>query len=83
MDIRKWGLGSAMTTHLNLPEEDLVPNAVIADDPTADLFSFFLCSKIKEPTLHRSIGLSKDLNNNNQETTLIAMLHMCAAPYIE
>lgn len=65
MDTRKSGLGS--DTYLNLAEKDLIPNAVIADYPAADLFSFFLCSKIKEPTLHRGIGLSEDLNNKTKK----------------
>lgn len=51
--------------YLNLTEEDFVPDAVIANDASADFGSFFLGSKVEQPALHRGVSLAKNLKIKN------------------
>lgn len=49
------------SVYLNLTEEDFVPDAVTANDPTADLSTFSLRGKVKQPTLEWGVSLAEDL----------------------
>lgn len=42
-------------------EEDLVPDAVAADDPGTDFGPFSLRCKVEQPPLEWSVGLAEDL----------------------
>ena len=69
---------TATNTHLNLAEEDLVPNAITSDDAPADLTSFSLRSKVEEPTLRWIIGLTEYLHNTTErERNSIGILRVC------
>lgn len=51
--------------HLNLTEENFVPDAVAADDPPADLRAFSLRGKVEQPALQRRVGLAEDLQQED------------------
>lgn len=46
-------------------EEDLVPDAVAADDPGTDFGSFSLGCKVEQPPLEWSVGLAEDLQKRH------------------
>lgn len=50
--------------HLNLTEENFVPDAVAADDPPADLCAFSLSGEVEQPALQRRVRLAEDLQEN-------------------
>lgn len=54
--------------HLNLTEENFVPDAVAADDPPADLCTFSLSGKVEQPALQRRVRLAEDLQ---EKTTVV------------
>lgn len=66
MGTRRWSppfspLFLLLRSHLYPAEEDLVPDAVAADDPGTDFSSFSLGCKVEQPPLEWSVGLAEDL----------------------
>lgn len=53
--------------YLNLAEEDFVPDAVTANDPTADFSTFSFGSKVEQPTLQRTVSLAEDLQRRQRQ----------------
>lgn len=51
--------------HLNLSEENFVPDAVAADDPPADLRAFSLRGEVEQPALQRRVRLAEDLQQKD------------------
>lgn len=66
--LNKWCKSSRRgnTVYLNLTEEDFVPDAVTANDPTADFSTFSLGSKVEQPTLQWTVSLAKDLQRRHK-----------------
>lgn len=59
--------------HLNLTEENFVPDAVAADDPPADLRAFSLRGKVEQPALQRRVGLAEDLQQKDHTWGLFSV----------
>lgn len=51
--------------HLDLTEENFVPDAVAADDPPADLRAFSLRGKVEQPALQGRVRLAEDLQQKD------------------
>lgn len=56
------------SVYLNFTEENFVPDAVAANDPTADFSTFSLCSKVEQPTLQGGVSLAEDLQERQVHT---------------
>lgn len=61
--------GRGNTFYLNLTEEDFVPDAVAANDPTADFSTFSLGSEVEQPTLQRAVSLAEDLQRTQRQNS--------------
>lgn len=51
--------------YLNPAEENVVPDAVVANDPSADLGAFSLSGEVEQPALQRAVGLAEDLQGGD------------------
>lgn len=57
------------SVYLNLTEENFVPDAVAANDPTADFSTFSLRSEVEQPSLQRAVSLAEDLQERQRQNT--------------
>lgn len=64
------------SVYLNLTEENFVPDAVTANDPTADLSTFSLSGKVKQPTLEWGVRLAEDLQERKQQRFWLARIYL-------
>lgn len=62
------------SVYLNLTEENFVPDAVAANDPTADFSTFSLRSEVEQPSLQRAVSLAEDLQERQRQNTHLFFL---------
>lgn len=56
--------------YLNPAEENVVPDAVVANDTSADLGAFSLSGEVEQPALQRAVGLAEDLQGGDDSKIL-------------
>ena len=55
-----------VAVYLDLTEEHLIPDAVTANDPSADLCTFSFGRKVEQPALYRGVSLTKYLRRKKK-----------------